>query len=224
MTGPDRRRYHHGDLRRTLLAEAESVLERGDDVNLRELARAIGVSPAAPFRHFTDKRALVRELAREGFERLGTRLSDVVTDAPMAFSARLTAVGQAYVRFAVAHPALLRVMVEAKQREPDVAATALKALSVPLEIVSSAQRRGEVVPGEYVGTTVCAALDGVASQALSGQLPGGHEELHGIVAAVVQHLVQGLQPRSVDGGGSCAHLAPPASAGGRATAAAHGGA
>lgn len=66
------RRYHHGDLRAALLARAEQTLrERGPgDLSLRELARDLGVSHAAPSRHFKDKQTLLDALAQTGFERL----------------------------------------------------------------------------------------------------------------------------------------------------------
>src|SRR5690242_20256319 len=61
--------YHHGDLKAVILAQAAMlVAERGaDGVSLRELARAAGVSHAAPAHHFTDRRGLFTALATEGF-------------------------------------------------------------------------------------------------------------------------------------------------------------
>ena len=54
--------YHHGDLRRALLEAALVILERDGEagIQLRDLARAVNVSPAAPNRHF-DSRAALRE-------------------------------------------------------------------------------------------------------------------------------------------------------------------
>ena len=65
------RPYHHGNLRPALLGAAERALARGRELSLRELAREIGVSHAAPRRHFADKQALLDALALDGFERLG---------------------------------------------------------------------------------------------------------------------------------------------------------
>ena len=61
--------YHHGDLKAAILAEAAAlVADRGaDGLSLRELARAAGVSHAAPAHHFTDRRGLFTALATEGF-------------------------------------------------------------------------------------------------------------------------------------------------------------
>ena len=61
--------YHHGDLKAVILEQAATlVAERGaDGISLRELARAAGVSHAAPAHHFTDRRGLFTALATEGF-------------------------------------------------------------------------------------------------------------------------------------------------------------
>ena len=68
------RPYHHGNLRAALLTQAERTLAEGGDLSLRELARQVGVSHAAPRRHFAGKQALLDALAEDGFERLGAEL------------------------------------------------------------------------------------------------------------------------------------------------------
>ena len=64
--------YHHGDLRASLVQAATEAVERGgpEAVSLRDLAKALGVSTAAPYRHFADRRALLSEVAARGFEQL----------------------------------------------------------------------------------------------------------------------------------------------------------
>ena len=66
--------YHHGDLRATILTAAAAFgRQRGADaVSLRELARAAGVSHAAPAHHFTDRRGLFTALAAQGYTMLAT--------------------------------------------------------------------------------------------------------------------------------------------------------
>jgi|GEM_PF-6333597 len=73
----------------------------------RELARKIGVSHAAPSRHFADRQALLDALAQNGFERLGGELRHAVQAAGTPFDARLHAMSQAYIAFATRHAALL---------------------------------------------------------------------------------------------------------------------
>jgi AcrR family transcriptional regulator len=66
--------YHHGDLRAALIAAAGVEIERigYENLSLRELAASLGVSRAAPYRHFADRRALLAAIAAEGFERLAS--------------------------------------------------------------------------------------------------------------------------------------------------------
>jgi AcrR family transcriptional regulator len=98
--------YHHGDLRATILAEAAVLVsERGaDGLSLRELARAAGVSHAAPAHHFTDRRGLFTALATEGFGMLADALKGA---RPEFLDAAL-----AYVRFALDHPGHYEVMFD----------------------------------------------------------------------------------------------------------------
>ena len=64
--------YHHGDLRAALLKVATAEIERVgyESLSLRELAEKLGVSRAAPYRHFADRRALLAAVAAEGFDEL----------------------------------------------------------------------------------------------------------------------------------------------------------
>jgi AcrR family transcriptional regulator len=65
--------YHHGNLREALIQAAlDLIAERGlGGFAVAELARAVGVSAAAPYRHFRDRDAVVAEVARRGFVGLG---------------------------------------------------------------------------------------------------------------------------------------------------------
>jgi AcrR family transcriptional regulator len=101
------RPYHHGDLRRVLLdAALADIATRGPGaLNLRELAREVGVSHAAPRHHFGDKRGLLTAIAVEGFELLAAEL-----DATWRATGSFLEVGVAYVRFAVGHRAHFEVM------------------------------------------------------------------------------------------------------------------
>ena len=107
------RPYHHGNLRDALLEEGLRLLEERDaaHVGLRELARRVGVSPTAVYRHFPNKEALLAALAASGFRRLvevqAAAIGDRVTRASF------NAMGRAYVRFALRNPALFRLMYSA---------------------------------------------------------------------------------------------------------------
>lgn len=101
------RPYHHGDLRRALLAAAVSAIEEAGPaaLSLRDLARRAGVSHAAPAHHFGDKAGLLTALAAEGYERLAAVLGEA-----RERTGDLLEIGVAYVGFAVAHRAHFEVM------------------------------------------------------------------------------------------------------------------
>ena len=104
--------YHHGELRQALLQAAEAVLlERGVEAfSLRECARRAGVSHGAPAHHFGDVRGLLTAFATAGFERMVQRMQSYAEAAGTDPAQRLTAVGRAYVDFALDHPAHFRLM------------------------------------------------------------------------------------------------------------------
>lgn len=97
-----RRGYHHGNLREALVEAALALIaEKGPaGFSFAEAARAAGVSPAAPYRHFRDRDALLAEVARLGFERFADRLERAYeTGGPSPLRA-FEAVGAAYLDFA----------------------------------------------------------------------------------------------------------------------------
>jgi AcrR family transcriptional regulator len=105
--------YHHGALRRALLDAALATLEEGGEISLRAVARRAGVSHAAPYHHFTDRKALVAALAREGLASLVQALESAgrqVEDPRL----ELLEIGVAYVRFSTENRALFRLMFSAE--------------------------------------------------------------------------------------------------------------
>ncbi len=111
------RPYHHGDLKAALLRQAERILERDgiQALTLRAVARAAGVSHAAPNNHFGDLTGLLSELAALGFTRFGTHLAAVMNAAGDDPHARMSAMGRGYVGFARAHPGLFALMFRSER-------------------------------------------------------------------------------------------------------------
>ncbi len=108
--------YHHGDLAAALVAAAEGLLvERGvEGFTLREAARRAGVSHAAPAHHFGDVRGLLTAVAAAGFGRLA-EAERAAAAAETNATARLIAIGLSYIKFALTHPALFRLMFHSDQ-------------------------------------------------------------------------------------------------------------
>ncbi|MEU9209414.1 TetR/AcrR family transcriptional regulator [Streptomyces sp. NPDC048415] len=193
------RRYHHGDLRAALLSRAEETLkEKGPAaLSLRELARDLGVSHAAPSRHFKDKQALLDALALGGFDRLGEALAASQETVGESFADRLGALVRAYIGFATANAELLDLMFSIKHdpAASDALVKASQGMSVlALRVIEDGQRRGEVREGpvESIGTPVFTTLHGFATLAVSGTLPAG--TLATALEYVIAHTLRGCAP------------------------------
>ncbi|MGB5483546.1 TetR/AcrR family transcriptional regulator [Parasphingorhabdus sp.] len=107
MTAP----YHHGDLRAAALQMGMERLESQEqpDLGLRALARDLGVSATALYRHFPNKDALLDALALEGLNRLGWHQGEAAKAAGGG-RAGFAEMGVTYVNWAVKHPALMRLI------------------------------------------------------------------------------------------------------------------
>jgi AcrR family transcriptional regulator len=173
-----KRSYHHGDLRRALLDEALALAaERGPAaLTLREAARRAGVTEAAPYRHFASKEALVAALAEEGFAALLQRVRRALARAPGKASARLTALGVAYLRFALDRPAHFRVMfgrdLATSHGFRGVGDLAQACFGELIGEVARAQRAGEVAGRDPrpAALALWSALHGLASLQADGLL------------------------------------------------------
>lgn len=193
------RPYHHGDLRSALLASAERTLrEKGAGaLSLRELARDIGVSHAAPGRHFKDKQALLNALALAGYERL-TRALTAVDDPALPLEPRLVALARGYLGFATENAELLELMF-ARKHDPDaseeMAVAVDRAVGALERVIADAQKCGEIIEGDpaHLTLVVGATLQGAATFA-SNDLLDAQTTLDG-VPRLVHVLLHGLKPR-----------------------------
>ncbi len=134
----ERRGYHHGNLREALIdAALELISEKGPaGFTFADAARGAGVSPAAPYRHFRDRDALMADIAKRGFEALATDLSAAAKDGTPNPVAKVERIGQAYIDFARREPALFSAMFEsglAPSEAPEVKAAEDRAFNVLLE-------------------------------------------------------------------------------------------
>ncbi|PHR15734.1 MAG: TetR family transcriptional regulator [Sphingopyxis sp.] len=103
--------YHHGDLRAAALEMGMERLANQEqpDLGLRALARDLGVSATALYRHFPNKDALLDALALEGLNRLGRHQAEAASQAGGGYEG-FAEVGVTYVTWAVENPALLRLI------------------------------------------------------------------------------------------------------------------
>jgi AcrR family transcriptional regulator len=161
--------YHHGDLRAACVRAAMELLEEGGEtaLSLRAVARRAGVSPAAPYRHYADREALVSAVAVVGYRELAGRLA--AAHPSPSTPEQLARVAVAYVQFALERPALFRIMFgEPCDRDSDerVAATAAVSLYVR-EIV---RRSFPQADADALATAIWALVHGLAFLHLDGKL------------------------------------------------------
>ena len=113
--GAGRRGYHHGNLREALIKAAlDLIAAKGPaGFTFAEAARSAGVSPAAPYRHFRDRDALMADVARQGFERFEAFLTTAWNEGRPDTLTALGNLGKAYLAFARTEPAYYSAMFEA---------------------------------------------------------------------------------------------------------------
>ena len=144
------RSYHHGNLRQALLEAALELAQRHgpERVSVREAARQIGVSPAAPFRHFPNRRSLMTALAEEAAERLRIEVRKSMGGRGAAPLQRLRLLGRGYLQWAMRHPSHFRIVSARDQIDLD-GSMALRAgigdvRALTEQVLTEAQQQGEV--------------------------------------------------------------------------------
>jgi len=180
-----RKGYHHGDLRNALVAAAlRLVTKHGvEGFSLREAARVVGVSPAAAYRHFEDRSALLKALAHEGLASLALEMEAAIEAAPgkpgtpARAAAELTAIGSAYVEFAVAHAPHFRVMFGpwcdlAEELAPELLPGGRDPLRLLSDTLDGMVRAGAIDAATRAGAEIGAwsAVHGFASLLVEGGL------------------------------------------------------
>lgn len=185
-TSPSNAPYHHGNLRQALLEAALIILDKQGEagLGLRDLARAVGVSPAAPYRHFDSRAALLEALAVTGFQRFSTRMEAVAEsrpDNPMA------AMGKTYVIFALQNANLFRLMFSPqlkKDARPGLRMAADAAFDTLRHLVG-----GDVDGNRIRALAAWAKIHGLAVLLLDGQIAiRSGEDTEALVEAIISNL------------------------------------
>jgi len=199
------RPYHHGDLRREIVAAAVDILSETQSLefSLRELARRAVVSHNAPYKHFADKRELLAAVSTAGFEQLTKRMSNEL-EAHTTARAQLFAVLRAYVQHGVDNPALYRLMFGGYLSGPDDARPAIeraaaertKALLTGLIVngglghpIPDTPRNERKIAGAILA---CWSLVHGATMLLADGLVGPRKKSAALGETVVQGLLDGL--------------------------------
>jgi AcrR family transcriptional regulator len=198
--------YHHPDLREAMIRVAEQLLE-SDGPNgwtVRAAARIAGVSSGAPYRHFADKDTLLAAVAERGFnqlrEEIEARLA-VVDETPVS---RLSALGEAYVSFAVSSPGRYQIMfgrdIFDRKLHPSLCSAADRTFEALREEMQRAQARGALrndQPADSIAAAAWAMIHGLADLLLSGRLHDVADgDQHKLVLVLGRTMFEGLLARS----------------------------
>jgi AcrR family transcriptional regulator len=194
--------YHHGNLRRALLDAALPLVEKEgpEALTLRAAARLAGVSQAAPYRHFADKRALLAAVAEEGFRAMTNEMRGAIVPYPDDPLRRFRALGLSYVSFAASHPSHFRVMfgreIADKSASPSLSEAAAETFSLLVEAITECQRAGLVRPGDprELALSAWSAVHGLSALLIDEQVQGGEKGVEALAHTVTGNLFIGLAP------------------------------
>ena len=195
------RTYHHGDLKAALVEAAAAIVRtKGlEALTLREVARRTGVSAAAPYRHFPDRRALVAAVAERGFRRLGEAMEEGMKSAGGRAGFRQVAVS--YVEFGLANPAEYRVMFGPEVADtgdfPSLRETSRGVLGGVAGVVSHLQKAGLIGPGDAwkIAVALWSMLHGLVILVLDGQTEGIAPDPEALVEEATRIMMFGMAPR-----------------------------
>jgi AcrR family transcriptional regulator len=210
MPDEARRRYHHGDLRQALIrAGIELIGEQGvRGLSLRAVARRAGVSHNAPYNHFPDKAALLAAIVEGGFEDLGAALNEAYQSTRGTPLEKVNATGVAYVRFALSHSALFRLMFRPEMREQSKGdlrelspfENPKAAFGILLHGLRAGQETGVIVTRDehLLALASWSLVHGLAELLLDGnvgRIARTPEAAVALAGRIVDVLDQGLEPR-----------------------------
>jgi AcrR family transcriptional regulator len=197
--GKGPRGYHHGNLKEALVRAAlELIAEKGPaGFTFADAARWAGVSPAAPYRHYRDRDALIADVARRGFDAFAAALAKAWDDGKPDVLPAFERLGRAYLDFARKEPAYYSAMFEAgvaPDSDPDLRTASDSAFAVlraaAEKLVTMMPPKGRP-PALMVALHIWSMTHGIASlfgrgDAARRTLPMPTEEL--LEAAVLIYL------------------------------------
>ncbi|MAT92105.1 MAG: TetR family transcriptional regulator [Halioglobus sp.] len=164
--------YHHGNLRAELLDTAVAQLREvgAEELSLRALARSVGVSQTAPYRHFADKSELLAAMATRGYRELLERLRRAGQGGDDCPRERLLAFAHAYIGFAADNPQLFKLMfgpaVQPTRRYPELREASRDTFGLVQEILQTGVARGifrKVDDIAYLANVAWSSIYGLAT-------------------------------------------------------------
>ena len=167
-------------------------------VTMRALGQRLGVSRAAPYRHFENKTELLVAVAAAGFNRLNSRLQAIDTGSAGPSVERLRSMGEEYVRFALENPAHYRLMYGkealARQDVPELLEAGSALFDQVVEVIQAYQDSGVIQRQDPRGQAYVAwsAVHGLASLMIEGQILAS-VDVDALIRQTTQTVLDGMR-------------------------------
>ena len=171
-------KYHHGDLRASLVNNANEMIAQDgiEGLSFRKLAERIGVSRTAAYHHFTDKNDLLCAIAEQGFRQWHQRASEIFSEEKRSNEEKYRNFVHAYIGFATENPSLYELMFGRVIWKEDNSTETLKKIAYAsfnyqVEMTKLWQEQGIIVPEENtlrLAQVTWATLHGIARLVIDG--------------------------------------------------------
>ncbi len=191
--------FHHGDLREALIAATrELLIEHGPDgFTLADACRRAGVTTAAPYKHFRDKQEILEEIVARGFDQLREQNARAVAEKGSGTLEGITAMGISYLKFAVAQPAIFRLMFGELKKSSKADGKGEDCLkNVVEEVAQSCRKNGHTADAQQIAVRLWTFVHGASSLELDGDyervVPG--LDVYSLIADVTPRLLGATPP------------------------------
>jgi AcrR family transcriptional regulator len=197
------RTYHHGNLRAELLTAAIRELDSvsAEQLSLRAIARSVGVSQTAPYRHFNGKEALLAAMAAHGYSQLLEHLRLALAAADSSAASQLHALALAYVDYAAQNESLFKLMfgplVQPGEDHSELREVSRETLTLVQEILKHGMECNEFLPQDvvYLANAAWAGIHGVATLRIDAPaLFKKHIDLQRQIHVAVDTFIAGISP------------------------------
>jgi len=196
--------YHHGDLHRQILCAARDLLEENNiaSLSLRAVAKKVGVSHTAPYRHFKDKESLLAGIAGEGFGELTAQMTEAAEMHPGDPGAQLQEAGKRYVQLVAENPQCVQLMfggvLPCDDTYPELREAGDKAFAALKKIIEEGQIQGAFKAGDtdFIALSAWSGIHGLSLLFMSGSINEAVAtpiEGHTLTTAIIAMLLDGIK-------------------------------
>jgi len=198
--------YHHGDLKNTLIEGAIRFLEKNGiaKLSLREIARFVGVSHNAPYRHFEDKDALIEAVAITGYNKITESNINAVKKYKKDPGKQIVEAGAQYILRAIKNPETHNLLfggtIKHNTASVELKSVSLKAVQSLVQIIENGKKINlyNNRPGEELALTALCTVHGLSQFAISGHLKESaltDKEVRKFSKMITENLLQGILKR-----------------------------